>query len=102
MRYASIQLYYLADPQNGHISIQLYYPVSIFIVQYPTLFREYNHNIVFSQLFHGYALCQVARFVDIATASGGNVISQKLQRNNRKQGKEGLKCLREIQDILYL
>jgi hypothetical protein len=39
-------------------------------------------------LLHCYALGQIARLVDIATAANGDVIGKKLQRNNFKDGQQ--------------
>jgi len=42
-----------------------------------------NHN---DKLLHCHRLCQISRLIYIATTANGDVVSKKLQRNDREDG----------------
>jgi len=51
--------------------------------------------------FYSYALRQIPRHVDTASAHDGNMIGQQLQRNHRQKRRQHVYSVRNINDMIH-
>src|SRR5438132_220162 len=54
----------------------------------------------YQQSFYGHTLGEVARFIDIATQLGGEMVSEKLKRDGRQDGHDIIKRFRQHNDFV--